>query len=59
MVELSERTVCKFQIDYPSFQGHEPDNEDSDQSEGSYLPHRLSHRQVEYLNLPTGVTAGK
>ncbi|ERL84553.1 hypothetical protein D910_01982 [Dendroctonus ponderosae] len=39
-----------------SCKGHEPDNEDSDQSEGSYLPHRLSHRQVEYLNLPTGVS---
>lgn len=39
-----------------SLTGHEPDNEDSDQSEGSYLPHRLSHRPVEYLNLPTSAT---
>lgn len=39
-----------------SLTGHEPDNEDSDQSEGSYLPHRLSHRPVEYLNLPTTAT---
>lgn len=38
-----------------SLTGHEPDNEDSDQSEGNYLPHRFSHRQVEYLNLPTGI----
>lgn len=37
-----------------SLTGHEPDNEDSDQSEGSYLPHRF--RPVEYLNLPTSVT---
>ncbi|KAJ3639652.1 hypothetical protein Zmor_002997 [Zophobas morio] len=36
-----------------SLTGHEPDNEDSDQSEGSYLPHRLPHKPVEYLNLPT------
>lgn len=36
-----------------SLTGHEPDNEDSDQSEGSYLPHRL--RPVEYLNLPNTV----
>lgn len=30
-----------------SLTGHEPDNEDSDQSDGSYIPHRLptpSHR---------------
>ncbi|GJQ67979.1 hypothetical protein Trydic_g10642 [Trypoxylus dichotomus] len=33
-----------------SLTGHEPDNEDSDQSEGGYLPHRL--RNPEYLNLP-------
>lgn len=38
-----------------SSSGHEPDNEDSDQSEGSYLPHRFSQRPVEYLNLPTVV----
>lgn len=37
-----------------SLTGHEPDNEDSDQSEGSYLPHKL--RPVEYLNLPASVT---
>ncbi|GLV32627.1 Rho GTPase activating protein at 93B [Carabus blaptoides fortunei] len=39
-----------------SLTGHEPDNEDSDQSDGSYIPHRLptpSHRvECEYLNLP-------
>lgn len=34
-----------------SLTGNEPDNEDSDQSEGNYLPHRL--RPVEYLNLPS------
>lgn len=32
--------------------GHEPDNEDSDQSEGSYLPSSHTHRPVEYLNIP-------
>lgn len=39
-----------------SLTGHEPDNEDSDQSEGSYLPARLSHKPVEYLNLPAAAT---
>ncbi|KAF5281123.1 hypothetical protein FQR65_LT02989 [Abscondita terminalis] len=37
-----------------SLTGHEPDNEDSDQSEGSYLPHRL--RPVDYLNLPVAIS---
>ncbi|KAB0801536.1 hypothetical protein PPYR_05890 [Photinus pyralis] len=36
-----------------SLTGHEPDNEDSDQSEGSYLPYRV--RPVEYLNLPVAI----
>ncbi|XP_065166531.1 rho GTPase-activating protein 39 [Atheta coriaria] len=37
-----------------SLTGHEPDNEDSDQSEGTYLPHHRL-RAVEYLNLPAQV----
>lgn len=39
--------------------GHEPDNEDSDQSEGSYLPHRFSQRPVEYLNISTVVSESR
>lgn len=46
-----------------SLTGHEPDNEDSDQSDGSYIPHRLptpSHRvECEYLNLPSYANSSK
>ncbi|KAJ8973331.1 hypothetical protein NQ317_005372 [Molorchus minor] len=49
-------TVTHSDSGSESLTGHEPDNEDSDQSEGSCLPHRLSHRPVEYLNLPTATT---